>query len=173
METLAEPPRENALPIIKPMMKLQWFLSEVTVVLMALLMAVEVICRDLFNFSLLITDEVGGYFLVVLVFLGMGAALHDGALFRVTAVLRVLPRRARGALQLVFDILSLAFGVMLSYQMVQLVHGSYVRGVQADSILSTPLWIPQSVMVFGAVTITLVLVGQVIAGFMAVFGRRA
>lgn len=173
MEILAEPPRANALPIVGPIMRLQWLLSEITVVLMALLMTTEVICRDIFNFSLLVTDEIGGYFLVVLVFLGMGAALHDGALFRVTAVLRVLPQRVRDALQLVFDLLSLAFGVMLSYQMANLVIGSHARRVQADSILATPLWIPQLVMVIGAVTITLVLLGQVIAGFMVVFGRRA
>jgi TRAP-type C4-dicarboxylate transport system permease small subunit len=114
----------------------------------------------------------GGYFLVVLVFLGMGSALHDGALFRVTVVLRALPRRGRQALQLIFDLLSLAFAVLLTWQMARLVHGSYVRHVRADSILQTPLYIPQIVMVVGSASMTLVLAGQCLSGFLAVSGRE-
>ena len=173
MEIYVEPGPEQQLPVVGIIMKIQRWLSEITVVMLALLMTAEVVCRDLFNFSLLITDEVGGYFLVALAFLGMGAALHDGALFRVTAVLKALPERARAVLQLFFDILSLAFAILLSWEMWRLVSDSYARHVEASSVLATPLYIPQIVMVVGAVTMALVLVAQCAAGIIAVFARKA
>jgi TRAP-type C4-dicarboxylate transport system permease small subunit len=132
-----------------------------------------VFCRSVLGFSLLITEELGSYLLVALVFLGMGSALHAGALFRVEFIIHSLPERGRQVVQLVFDLLSLAFAALLSWQMLVLVQGSYERHVQAGTTLATPLYIPQIVMVVGSATLALVLVSQCLARVLALFGKAS
>jgi len=172
MEKYVEPQGGADASPVGRLMQVQRWLSEITVVLLCLLVAAEVVCRSLFDFSLLVADELGGYFLVALVFLGMGCALHDGALFRVEFGLRSLSPRGQRVLQLVFDILSLGFGLLLTWQMYVLVHDSYVSQVQAATTLATPQYIPQLVMVAGAATMTLVLLAKCAAGLRDMFGGR-
>jgi len=171
MEQYVEPPRGAASPL-DWLMRVQRWLSEITIVLLCLLITAEVVCRSLLGFSLLVADELGGYFLVGLVFLGMGCALHEGALFRVEFVLRSLPPRGQRVLQLVFDVLSLGFGLLLTWQMFALVHDSYASRVQAATTLATPQYIPQIVMVVGSATMTLVLIAKCAAGLRDVLGGR-
>jgi len=173
MEKYIEPQPGAASSPVDRVMQVQRWLSEITIVVMCLMIAAEVVCRSLFDFSLLIADELGGYFLVALVFLGMGCALHDGALFRVEFVLRSLPERGQRALQLLFDVLGLGFAVLLTWQMYGLVRESYESGVEAATTLATPQYIPQIVMVVGAATMTLVLLAKCAAGVRVVFGRQA
>jgi len=173
MEQYVEPPAGSTASPVDYIMRVQRLLSEITIVVMCLLMTAEVVCRGAFDFSLMVADELGGYFLVALVFLGMGCALNDGALFRVEFVLRSLPERGQHALQLVFDILSLGFAVLLTWQMVELVQESYTSGVQAATTLATPQYIPQIVMAVGAATMALVLVAKCVAGVWRVAGRQA
>lgn len=172
METFVEAEAGHDASAMGRIMMVQRWLSEIVIVVMCLLVTAEVICRTFLNFSLLISDEVGGYLLVALVFLGMGCALHDGALFRVEFVLRALPQRGQQALQLVFDILSLGFAALLTWQMYRLVHESYASHVQAATTLATPQYIPQVVMAVGSFTMALVLVAKCAAGARAVFGGR-
>ncbi len=157
-------PRREPLPFLPALIRLQRLLSELTVLAMALLIVAEVICRSLLGFSLMIVEEMGGYLLVALLFLGMGMALHDGALFRVEFVINALGARARLVLQCLFDALCLAGMLMLTWQLAQLVMQSYTRGVQAATTLGTPLYIPQSIMVLGALSMVLVLLSQLLQG---------
>lgn len=173
MEADVESRRGGGVPFVDCLMSVQRWLSELTVVLMALLITAEVICRSLLGFSLLITEELASYFLVVLVFLGMGTALHDGALFRVEFILHALPDRWRQAMQLLFDLLSLAFAAMLAWQMTVLVEDSYAQHVQAPTTLATPLYIPQIVMVVGSVSLVIVLAAQCLARVSIVFRGKS
>jgi TRAP-type C4-dicarboxylate transport system permease small subunit len=172
METFVEVEAGRDASPIGRIMQVQRWLSEIVIVVMCLLVTAEVICRTFLGFSLLISDEVGGYLLVALVFLGIGCALHDGALFRVEFVLRALPRRGRQAVQLLFDILSLGFALLLTWQMYELVRESYASHVQAATTLATPQYIPQIVMVVGSFTMALVLIAKCAAGARVVFGSR-
>ena len=137
-------------------------LIEVLVVVMALLIFAEVVCRAVFGFSLMITDEIAGYLLVALVFLGMPVALAKGALFRVEMVLSQLPRRGRAGLELVFNLLSLALSLVLLGQLWLFVLDSWRRGVRAPTVLATPLYLPQSLMVIGMATLVCVLLLHVL-----------
>lgn len=154
----------GGLPLVSGLMRVQRLLSELIVLAMTLLIAAEVICRALFGFSLMIVEEVGGYLLVALVFLGMGVALHDGVLFRAEFVINALGERARLVLQCVFDAICLAGMAMLSWQLGVQVYESYVRGVRAATTLATPLYLPQLFMVAGALSTALVLLSQLLEG---------
>jgi TRAP-type C4-dicarboxylate transport system permease small subunit len=148
--------------LLHNLLRLEQGIIEVMVVAMALLICAEVICRGFFGFSLMITDEVAGYFLVGLVFLGMPVALAKGALFRVELVLNRLPRIGRAWLELVFNLLSLALTLILLWQLWRFVVDSWQRGVRAPTVLATPLYLPQSLMVIGTATLVLVLLLHVI-----------
>lgn len=136
-------------------------LCELLIVTMVLVIAAEVVSRGFFNFSLHITHELAGYLLVAVTFLGIGISLHDRALFRVEFLFSRLPARGQHALQLVFDLLALGFGVVLDHQLIRLVISSYTRGVREATILATPLYIPQIAMPVGVSLMIIVLLAHI------------
>jgi len=146
----------------------QRLLAEGTVLAMVLLIVAEVVCRGLLGFSLMVVEELSGYLLVALVFMSMGIALRDGALFRVTFLMDRLRARARRMLACLFDGCCLAGMLVLTWQLGRLVWQSWSRDVQAATTLATPLYIPQSIMVLGACTVVLVLLSQLVRTIAAI-----
>lgn len=148
--------------LIHRLLQVEQALIEIMVVGMALLIFTEVVCRNLLSFSLMFTDELAGYLLVGLVFLGMPVALAKGALFRVEVFLNRMPAAGRAWLELVFNVMSLAFAVVLLMQLWQFVVDSWQRGVRAPTVLATPLYLPQALMVVGTASLVLVLTLHVV-----------
>lgn len=136
-------------------------ICECLVVMMVLLITAEVVSRGIFNHSLQVTHEIAGYLLVAVTFLSIGIALHERALFRVEFFLERLPKFGQRCLQLVFDLLALGFGIILDYQLIQLVVSSYDRGVREATILGTPLYLPQIAMPVGVTLMIVVLIMQI------------
>jgi TRAP-type C4-dicarboxylate transport system permease small subunit len=158
--------------LISRVVEAQLVICEIIVVLLAVFVSLDAILRWSINWSFLVVDELGGYALVILSFLGMSIALHEGALFRVEALYDRLTAEGRAKLQGVFDIASLCFSLLLLWQVYGLASRSFDRGVVAPTVLLTPLWIPQAFMAVGALTLTLVLVYQLWARFrMMVRGK--
>ncbi len=145
-------------------------LCELLIVAMVLVISAEVVSRGVFNFSLQITHELAGYRLVAVTFLGIGISLHDRALFRVEFLFSRLPAHGQHALQLVFDLLALGFGVVLDHQLIRLVMSSYTREVREATILATPLYIPQIVMPVGVSLMIIVLLAHIWGDFRALCG---
>jgi TRAP-type C4-dicarboxylate transport system permease small subunit len=137
------------------------FLCEIVLVGMMVLITLEVIFRDFFNFSFQFTDEVSGYLLVAITFLSISVSLRDGALFRVEFLYHRLVPRSRHLAQFLFDLLSLAFGVILDYQLFRHVMSTWERNMVAPTLLATPLYIPQIVMPVGVSLMILVLLGEI------------
>lgn len=122
--------------------------SRVVLVGMVVIIAAEVIAR-LFHYSFEVVDELGGYLFVALTFLSIPVALMGGAIHQVEFVLSKLSRQRRAVFGAAFSLLSLAFcGVML-WQLTRLVLRSRASDVRASTVLDTPLWVPQSLMVIG------------------------
>ena len=140
----------------------QRLVSEWVLVAMTLAIAAEVVCRSFLGFSLLVVEELAGYLLVALVFLGMGIATHENSLFRVEFVIKALPPVITEILLVIYRLLCLGFTLILLLQMYRLVVDSYDRGVSAATTLATPLYVPQIVMVIGAGTLALILVAQIV-----------
>lgn len=150
--------------LLTRLVEAQLFVCELLVAFMAVFVSLDALLRWLINWSFLIVDEVGSYALVIIAFLGMSVALHEGALFRVEAFYDRLSKRLRERLQVVFDVLSLAFSGLLLWELSGLVMRSFERDIVAPTVLRTPLWIPQAAMVIGALALTLVLVLHVAEG---------
>ena len=130
--------------------------SALAIVLMLVSIAFDVIGRTVFNSSLLgHSDEFGGYLLVAIGFLSLSVCQVRDVYHRVEFVLQRLPGWGRSALLTVFDLLSLAFSLVLLWQTSRLEWISWETHETAQTILETPLWIPRLVMPFGAFVLCL------------------
>lgn len=124
-------------------------LSSLALIVMIVLIGAEAIIRNVFNNSLQITSEIGGYMLVAVTFLSMSVAESHGSFHRVELVQARMSRRARMVLQIVFDGVSLAASGLVAWQLWRLALNSWHSGDVAPTPLQTPLWLPQIVMGIG------------------------
>jgi TRAP-type C4-dicarboxylate transport system permease small subunit len=129
----------------------------VAIVALAVIVLTEIVTRNLFNFSFQISDEVGGYIVVGLTFLALPVCQARQAYHHVMFIQVRLPRRAREVLNLGFDLLSLAFCLVLVWQLAWQTIQTWQSGDIAPTLLATPLWIPQAVMPLGCVVLASVL----------------
>jgi TRAP-type C4-dicarboxylate transport system permease small subunit len=130
---------------------------------MIALIGAEAIARNLFGTSLQITDEVGGYLLVAVTFLSMSVAEAHGAFHRVEFVQMRLSRSARIISQIIFDLMSLAASMLVSWQLVRLALNSWHSEDVAPTPLQTPLWLPQVSMGLGMILLCLALLRTIVA----------
>jgi TRAP-type C4-dicarboxylate transport system permease small subunit len=123
--------------------------SEVALILMLVLVAVDIVTRSVFNFSFEVSDEVGGYMLVVITFVSLSACHVSGSFHEVELVQARLSPRGRSLSQLIFGLVSLAACGLLAWQYLRLELSSWRFGDVAPTYLATPLWLPRSAMALG------------------------
>lgn len=106
--------------------------------------------------------EFAGFFLAAASFFALAGALRAGSHIRVSLVLQRLPPGLRRAA----DIWAHALGAMLagyfSWFMILLILESVEFGDVSPGIVPVPLWIPQSALAVGTVTLTIALVDGLI-----------
>jgi TRAP-type transport system small permease protein len=123
--------------------------SEAALVVMLVLVAVDIVTRWLLNFSFEVSDEVGGYMLVVITFLSLPVCQVHGSFHQVELVQVRLSPRPRALAQLSFTLLALAACLLLAWQFVRLELSSWRFGDVAPTYLATPLWLPRLPMALG------------------------
>lgn len=131
-------------------------LCELALVGMVLLICAEVVAR-LFNHSFQVADELCGYLLSALTFLSLPVALAGAAYHQVEYFYGRLDRVGKLWADLAFAGLSLLFTLVLAWQLWRLLTRSYASGVSAPTLLGTPLWIPQSMMLIGTAALAFTL----------------
>jgi TRAP-type C4-dicarboxylate transport system permease small subunit len=119
-------------------------------IVMLVVIGVDILTRSLFNFSFEISDELGGYMLVVISFVSLPVCQISGSFHHVELVQSRLSPFARAVSHVIFDVLSLAFCMLLLWQLTRFELSSFRFGDRAPTYLATPLWIPQSAMMLGA-----------------------
>ncbi len=137
--------------------------SEAALVVMLVLIAVDIVTRSLLNFSFEVSDEVGGYMLVVICFVSLSACQVNGSFHQVELVQARLSPRGRSISQLIFGILSLAACTLLAWQFIRLELSSWRFGDVAPTYLATPLWLPRLPMALGMIALCFSLVRTIIA----------
>ena len=137
------------------------WLSAICLVGMALLMMAEVLLRGLFNSTTEHADELVGYLLVGISFLSLALCQSRGAFHRVEMVQMRLRPRGKALSSLIFNLLSFAYIAVTDWYFLQFVLSSYRREAMASTVLATPLWIPETVMIVGA-TMLLMALGKAI-----------
>jgi TRAP-type C4-dicarboxylate transport system permease small subunit len=137
--------------------------SEVALVVMLVLIAVDIVTRAVFNLSFEVSDEVGGFMLVVICFLSLSPCHVNGSFHQVEFVQAKLPPRGRSISQLIFGLLSLAACVLLAWQFIRLEMSSWRFGDVTPSYLATPLWLPRLPMAIGMIALAFSLMRTIVA----------
>ena len=133
-------------------------ICEVAIVAMACVVILELVTRNLFNFSFEMSDELGGYIIVGITFLSLPVCQVYRSYHHVQLVQTHLSPRLRAASHLLFDLLSILFCFVLIWQLTRFVLQTWRSGDVATTLLATPLWIPQALMPIGAVAVTVSLI---------------
>ncbi len=132
-------------------------LAGVCIVAILLVVCTEVVLRQ-FRQSLLVTDEIAGYLNAAAVFLGLAYTLKSGGFIRVEVVYDAMPPALKALARWVFTTIATVFvGVILYYAFLH-VRYAFSHDTRAVSVLETPEWIPQSVMVIGLSVLILQLI---------------
>ena len=87
---------------------------------MLIVIGVDILTRSLFNFSFEISDELGGYMLVVITFVSLPVCQINDSFHHVELVQSRLSPFARAVSHIIFDLLSLAFCALLLWQLTQI-----------------------------------------------------
>ena len=122
---------------------------------MMLLVVGDVGMRALAGRSTLIADEMGGYLLVLIAYLGMAEAYRLGRHIRVDIVTARLPGRLRAWLDALFCLVGLAALIIVIWRVIIMVHRSQVANVIIPGVLLTPVYLPQTLIVIGLVALAL------------------
>lgn len=122
-------------------------------IVMLAVIGVDIMTRSLFNFSFEISDELGGYMLVVITFVSLPVCQISDSFHHVELVQSRLSPFARAVSHVIFDLLSLTFCVLLLWQLARFEISSFRFDDHAPTYLATPLWIPQAAMMLGAAAV--------------------
>jgi TRAP-type C4-dicarboxylate transport system permease small subunit len=132
--------------------------SEIALAIMLVLTAVDIVTRSLLNFSFEVSDDVGGYMLVVITFFSLAVCHVNGSFHEVEFVQARLSERARLMSRLLFELIALAACLLLTWQYVRLVLSSWRFGDRAPTYLDTPLWLPRLALPMGMAALCYALV---------------
>ena len=117
--------------------------------LQAILAAVEIVSRKIFNYSLQGVDELGGYTLAISASVGFGYAAVTHAHTRVDFALRHLSLARRSILHLLASLVLLIVSSGMLWFAIKSLLKSIQLGSTATTPLQTPLWIPQGAWTIG------------------------
>src|SRR5260370_5151822 len=137
--------------------RISLWLSAFCMIGMVRLIVGGVLLRGVFNSTTEHSDELVGYLLVGLSFLSLALCQSRGAFHRVEMVQMRLGPRGQAVSALIFDLLSFGYIALTAWYFLQFVMSSYRREAMASTALGTPLWIPETAMVAGAVMLLIVL----------------
>jgi TRAP-type C4-dicarboxylate transport system permease small subunit len=137
------------------------------VIVMLVVIGEDVVSRTIWNSSLEISDEIGGYMLVAVTFLGLPLAKTHGAFHKTDFFQSHVPRNAQIVSRIMFDLLSLGVALILLWQYFRYAETRFLGGNTAPTKLGTPQWIPAVPMVLGMAAYALAITKSVIGNVRA------
>lgn len=136
-------------------------LAAIAVVAILAIVCVETVLRQ-FQASLLVTDEIAGYLNAAVIFLGVAWTLREGGFIRVELLYDRAVGRLKQALRWLIVLTATVFSAVTLWVCVRQVIYAFDRDTRAVSIIDTPEWIPQSVMVLGLAILLLQLLAWIV-----------
>ncbi len=137
-------------------------LASICLALTMVLICIEIVLRNLFNRSTMISDEMSGYLFAGIVFLGLGKTLRDRGFIRVEAIYSRLRGSTLYAVRWAIVTLSSLYVAALLADALRQVAYLYRGNVRSDSLSETPLYIPESLMLIGWCVLLLQLLTYVV-----------
>jgi TRAP-type C4-dicarboxylate transport system permease small subunit len=146
-------------------------IAQIAIVCMMALITADVIARNVFRKSLLISDEISGYLLVTMTFFGIAYSLRSGSLLRIEFILFSLPKRLRGIADVLYDLIALAVCLLLLRSLIRFTWITWEREAVAPTLIETPLWIPQLAMPLGMIVLVIAFLLELRGSILRLLGR--
>ena len=131
------------------------------------MLLVEVLTRYILRSPLSIAEEVGGYLLVAITFMGLAYTWKEKGHVRVSLLVSRLPHRFAHLLRFITLILATIFTIPLIKACYDLISDSLLFESRSGSWLRTPLAYPQTILLIGAIMLFLQLVAEIIKATIA------
>jgi TRAP-type C4-dicarboxylate transport system permease small subunit len=135
----------------------------ISLLTMTVIIIVEVVCREFFHVSTLLSDELSGYLVVVLTFLGAGHTLRKDAHISFDTLYNAMPPTAQRVMRFVADLISLVIVGALAWGAGIMWWNTFSIGARSTTPLAVPLALPQSAMTLGLALITLELIFRLVS----------
>jgi TRAP-type C4-dicarboxylate transport system permease small subunit len=130
--------------------------------LLMVMLLIEVLTRYVLNAPLSISEELGGYLLVAITFIGLAYTWKEKGHVRVVLLVSRMPEKIKQWLRLATLLLAVAFCFPLIKACYDLLQDSLLFEARSGSWLRTPLVYPQTILIVGAVLLLLQLTAEVI-----------
>lgn len=125
------------------------YVSATICVLITCYILFEILLRNFFGKSTYVMEEFVGYGVGAMAFLAMGYGLESGSLIRVNLLLDRLSGVARRVVEAICCGLALwATGIFI-WAFWMNVKRDYIRGYGSGTLADIPIWIPESILLFG------------------------
>jgi TRAP-type C4-dicarboxylate transport system permease small subunit len=121
---------------------------------------VEVVSRYVLQNPLILSDELGGYAMVAVSFLGLAYCAQEKGHIRITFIVERLNPRITGYIRIASLMLGLAFIAVAAWVSWSFLADSFTRNMRSNSMLMTPLKWPQMAIPVGFTLFALILLGQ-------------
>ena len=131
------------------------------------LLLVEVLTRYILRSPLSIADEMGGYLLVSITFMGLAYTWKEKGHVRVSLLISRLPHKFAHLLRFITLILATLFTLPLMKACYDLISDSLLFESRSGSWLRTPLAYPHTILLIGAIMLFLQLVAEIIKATIA------
>ena len=137
-------------------------LQGILIFLLMLMVLVEVLTRYLMQAPLSIADELGGYFLVSITFLGLAYTWKESGHVRVELVTNLLPERIRNTIRFITLLAATVFCLPMIAGSYNLLQDSLLFSARSGSWMRTPMVYPQSLLLVGSVLLLMQLISEII-----------
>ncbi len=132
-----------------------------------IMLLVEVLTRYVLRSPLSIADEMGGYLLVSITFMGLAYTWKEKGHVRVSLLISRLPDKFANLLRFIMLILATVFTLPLIKACYDLISDSLLFESRSGSWMRTPLAYPQTILLIGAILLFLQLIAELIKATIA------
>ena len=132
--------------------------GQVLLFIMTGLIAFDVFARAFIGRSTMISQDVSGYLMVAITFLGLAHTLREGRHISVEILTRKLSPHRQRQIEILVYLLCIVFMAWLTWTTSLPVVDAYATGQVAVTLSETPMWIPLFFVPFGSGMLTLAFV---------------
>ena len=131
------------------------------------MLLIEVLTRYLLQSPLSLAEELGGYMLVAITFMGLAYTWKEKGHVRVELLISRFPEKVRQRIRFITLIAATIFTIPLIKACYDLLLESILFSSRSGGWLRTPLVYPQTILIIGSVLLFLQLLAEIIKATMA------
>jgi len=131
------------------------------------MLLIEVLTRYLLKSPLSLAEELGGYMLVAITFMGLAYTWKERGHVRVELLISRFPEKVRQQIRFITLIAATIFTIPLIKACYDLLLDSKLFAARSGGWLRTPLIYPQTILLIGSVLLFLQLLAEIIKATMA------